>query len=328
MKICFIDKTEFSYSFKDINNEILRGAETIVINLSQALCKLGHQIVVFNNCKEEYISNNYSWLNLEKIKNYNYKFDIVISNNNTQLLDLIYCKKKFVISHSLQNIEKYIRKNKFISYLKNRPIYLLLGKYHKSNMSKFFSLFGTRIIKYGIDSSFENVLLNNNINHNLSIFTSRQDRNLEILINVWINKVFKKKKDANLYITPKKENLTRYNIFNRKLSGRKKYIDDIVKSRLMLIPGHKAELYCLAASEASELCVPIITMGIGALSERVIHGETGLISKNEDDFGKHIIELYNNSTLWNQIRQNLIKKRGQNSWDKASQFFLETILKN
>ena len=57
-------------------------------------------------------------------------------------------------------------------------------------------------------------------------------------------------------------------------------IDDIKKSRIFLIPGHKAELFCLSAQEAKELCVPIVTLGIGSLSERVIHGKTGFIAKN------------------------------------------------
>ena len=34
-------------------------------------------------------------------------------------------------------------------YLKNKPTYLLLGKYHESKMSKLFSIYGTKTIEYG-----------------------------------------------------------------------------------------------------------------------------------------------------------------------------------
>ena len=44
----------------------------------------------------------------------------------------------------------------------------------------------------------------------------------------------------------------------------------------MLVPGHKGEVFCLAAEEAKALCVPIVTMGFGSLSERVDHLKTGL----------------------------------------------------
>ena len=56
MKICFVDKTKSEYSFKDINSYEIRGAESILINFSKELSKMGHEVVVFNNCKDEYIS--------------------------------------------------------------------------------------------------------------------------------------------------------------------------------------------------------------------------------------------------------------------------------
>ena len=325
MKICFVDKTEFSYSFEDINKENLRGAETIIINLSKEISNLGHQVVVYNNCTNEYQTENYSWLNLSKIKNKDFNYDIVISNNDTRLLDYFNCNKKYVISHSLQSIEKFIRKKQLFSYLKNRPTYLLLGNYHKLKMTKIVSLFGNRIINYGVDDIFVNTKLIKNIDHNLSIFPSRSDRNLDILINVWKKHVNIINKNIKLLITPIEENLSQYNIFNREMINRENFVKDIIKCRTMIIPGHKAELYCLAASEASELCLPIITMGIGALSERVEHGISGLVAKNAKQFGDFIIEIFSNENLWNEIRNNLIHKRGQKSWNKAAISFLDII---
>ena len=47
----------------------------------------------------------------------------------------------------------------------------------------------------------------------------------------------------------------------------------------MLVPGHKGEVFCLAAEEARELCIPIVTLGYGSLYERVIHNKTGFLAK-------------------------------------------------
>ena len=113
MKICFIDPTNIEYSFKDINDPKIRGAESIFINLSKTLSENGNQIFIFSNCKDEYLSQSYSWTNISKIHNFKNNFDIVISNNDTQILDIIDCKKKFVISHSVQSIEKSLRKKQF-----------------------------------------------------------------------------------------------------------------------------------------------------------------------------------------------------------------------
>ena len=325
MKICFVDKTEFQYDYNDIKSEIIRGAENILINFSTHISQLNHEVVVFNNCKKEYRSNKYSWLNISKINSNNYYFDVAISNNNTNLLDKINAKKKFVIAHSLFTIEKFIRKRQLYSYIKNKPVYLLLGKYHKQKMSKLFNLYGTQIINYGLDKDFIKKEIDQIVDNKLSMFTSRPDRNLELLINVWKKYVHSRDNKLKLYVTPIKKNLENYQIYNRHLLKKNDFIDQIVKSRTILLPGHKAELYCLAASEAHELCVPIVTMGIGSLSERVIHNETGLIAKNMSQFGDYILDIFYDDKLWSSLRNNLLSKRGRKSWLNASKDFLNII---
>jgi len=325
MKVCFIDKTEFQYNYEDINKPFLRGAENILINLSLSISELGHEVVVFNNCSKEYKSKNYSWLNIERINYNNVYYDIAVSNNDTRLLDNINSIKKYVISHSLQSIEKFIRKKQFKSYFKNKPIYLLLGKYHESKMSKLFSIYGTKTIDYGLDKIFLDKIIENNIENNLAMFTSRSDRNLDLLIDVWKSSIFSKNNKLKLYVTPVDKNLEKFGIFNRKFVDKNEFINQLVKSRVILLPGHKAELYCLAASEAQELCIPVVTMGIGSLSERVEHNITGLIAKNKKQFSDYIIEIFSNNGLWLSFRNNLLSKRGKKTWLRASRKFLKTI---
>ena len=192
-------------------------------------------------------------------------------------------------------------------------------------MSKIISLFGTKKIFYGVDKAFQDEPLSDFHDKNLSFFTSRQDRNLDKLINVWKEDIFKKRSDSKLFITPISKDLRKFNIFNRKMLQRDKYIDDIKKSRMIILPGHKSELFCLAALEASELCIPLVTMGIGSLSERVEHGVTGLISNNYSEFSKNILDLYNNDHMWQEIKINLRLRRGNNSWNRAAQNFLKII---
>ena len=50
MNICFLDKTYFQYNSKDLYSKNLRGAETVLINLTKALSNLGHKITIINNC--------------------------------------------------------------------------------------------------------------------------------------------------------------------------------------------------------------------------------------------------------------------------------------
>ena len=325
MKICFVDTIKLEYSFEDINNQKIRGAESILINLSKKLSLKGLDVIVFNNCKKEHSLKNYSWLSLNRIDEFKNSFDIVISNNDNQILNKFNCKKKFVISHSIQSIEKALRKKQLFSYFKNKPKYLLLGNYHKSQMSKIFSIYGTDIIDYGVDEIFETTKIANYKDNKTSFFTSRQDRNLDILIETWKDNIFNKDLKYRLFITPIKKNLEQFNIFNRNMLIKEDFVKQISLSRMIILPGHKAELYCLSALEAAELCIPIVTMGIGSLSERVEHNITGLISKNKHDFAKDILEMYRNDDMWNEFRNNLISRRGQNSWTKAAKSFFKII---
>ena len=97
-----------------------------------------------------------------------------------------------------------------------------------------------------------------------------------------------------------------------------KFINQLVKSRVILLPGHKAELFCLAAEEARELCIPIVTLGIGCLKERVEHGVTGYIAKNKEEFSKYTLELFNDDIKWNSFRNNLLKRRSLRTWGKVA----------
>ena len=115
MNICFVDTTKLAYSFKDINDQKIRGSETSIINLSKKISELGNNVTVFNNTKFESKSKNYAWMNLNRVKYYRDSFDIIISNNDNHVLSKFNSNKKYVLSHSILTIEKAFSKpNKFL----------------------------------------------------------------------------------------------------------------------------------------------------------------------------------------------------------------------
>jgi glycosyltransferase involved in cell wall biosynthesis len=75
-------------------------------------------------------------------------------------------------------------------------------------------------------------------------------------------------------------------------------VKDMFKSKVLLVPGHKGEIFCIAAEEARELRMPIITLGIGLLLERVGHGITGFLAKNEDEFADFTLQIFSDYNLW------------------------------
>ena len=324
MKICFLDNNSIGYYSSDIYSNKIRGAENILINLSLEFSKLNHKVTVYNNCNENLKINNINWINLNNI-NDNPFYDLAISNNDIRLFDKINAQKKVVISHSIQSIEKFIRKNQLFAFLQHKPKIVLLSEYHKMNRSYFLSLFGSFKTDFAVDNIFLEAKINQNINKNQAIFTSHSDRNLDLLVNIWKEYVYEKDKSKNLLITPIKEKLKNFNIFNREFSDKIKLINDISNSRFVLIPGHKAELFCISAEEARELCVPVITLGIGCLKERVEHGKTGLIANSQKQFADYIIQLFNDDNMWNFFRKNLFELRGSKKWQDIAKKFLNNV---
>tara|TARA_B100000242_G_scaffold146693_1_gene104534 strand:- start:972 stop:1952 length:981 start_codon:yes stop_codon:yes gene_type:complete len=322
MKICFLDNSNISYTSEDIYSNKLRGGENTLINLSNEFSKLDHEVTIYNNSQKNCKIKNISWINLNQI-NDNPHYDLAISNNDIRLFDKISSTKKIAISYSIQSIEKFIRKGQFISYLKHKPKIALLGKYHQFNRNILLRIFGSFQISLAVDDIFLNSEIKKNVLNDQAIFTSYSDRNLDLLVNIWKNKIYPINKKRKLLITPIKENYHNYNIFNRIFGDKKILLNDILNSRICLIPGHKAELFCIAAEEARELCVPIITLGIGSLSERVLHNKTGFVAKNPNEFADYTTLLFNDDKLWFDIRKNLFNLRGSKIWKNIAIEFLK-----
>jgi len=322
MKICFLDNVKISYTSKDIYSNKIRGSENVVLNLSKELSKLNHNVTVYNNCEKNIKIDNINWVNINNINDNPY-FDLAISNNDIRLFDKISALKKIAISHSIQSMEKFIRKGQLFSYIKHKPKIALLSNYHKKNRNYLLRIFGSFKTDWGVDNIFLESESKSNVINNQAIFTSYSDRNLDLLIIIWKEQVFSRNNNFKLLVTPINTNYTKYNIFNREFGDKSKLLSDILNSKIFLIPGHKAELYCIAAEEARELCVPIVTLGIGCLKERVSHGITGLIAKNEKEFANYTIQLFNDNILWNKMKKNLLLLRGSKQWKNIATNFIK-----
>lgn len=324
MKICFLDNVDIPYTSNDIDSNKIRGAENILINLSSELNNLGHNVTVINNCKGNFVINGVNWIDFSIYNKYEF-YDLAITNNDMRLFNNIKARKYIAFSHSVQTIEKFIRKKQLLSYIKFKPKIFFLSKYHEENRNIILKIFGSKRINWAVDEIFLNTKIDNNNRDDIAIFTSREDRNLSLLVEIWISKIYKKNNKLTLMVTPSPLANYDYGIVQRNFGTKKDLINDLIKSKVFLAPGHKSELYCIAAEEARELCIPIVTLGIGALSERVIHGKTGFIAKNQNEFASYTLDLFSNISIWNELRENLFKLRGTKKWSDVANKFINQI---
>ena len=327
IKIYFLEKS-IPFNSNDLNSTIIAGTEKTLINITNELSNNENlEVKIFNLSKNSIKINNVEWSNLNDYVNYD-EPDILIAFSDANLFKNYKCKKKFLWSHSVQSIEKFIRKKQLIPFLSHRPVMLLESKYHYNTRSFFTSLFGKKIIDLAADYEFINVNIDKNfIPKKKAIFTTRSDRNIEFLLSSW-EKINLKSLHSELYINPPynlTEKHTNMGVKLRTKSNKIELIEELKNSRVMLNPGHKGEVFCLSAIEAKEMCLPIVTMGYGSLSERVEHGQTGYIAKNQSEFIDYSLDILNNDETYLKFKNNLFNIRGKRTFKNVAIDFVKIL---
>ena len=114
-KVYFVEKS-VPFNCSDINESFISGSEKTLINISNELGNFKNLTVkVFNNTSIYKKMNNVEWNNLNNIS-FDDQPDILISMSDVNLLSLFNCKKNYLWSHSIQPIEKFIRKKQLFSF--------------------------------------------------------------------------------------------------------------------------------------------------------------------------------------------------------------------
>ena len=73
--------------------------------------------------------------------------------------------------------------------------------------------------------------------------------------------------------------------------------------------------------------MPVITYGIGSLSERVSHGNNGFIAKNSSEFAKYTLDLMNDNSILQELKTKMFKKRTEITWSVIADTWIKSFLK-
>ena len=231
MKICFLDNSPIPYTPNDLNSKDIRGGENVIIHLSKELAKLNNNVEVFNNNSESQTFDNVKWTNINNTNKENV-FDYAFTNNDIRLFNKISAKNYIAFSHSIQSIEKFIRKGQLLSFLKYKPKVIILGKYHDDNRNFLLKLFGKINLQWAVDPLFLEAEIDDSNVENRAIFTSRRDRNLDILIDIWKKKIFPKNKSIKLFVTPSDLIENNFNIYSRNFDNKISLLKDMLKYKV------------------------------------------------------------------------------------------------
>jgi glycosyltransferase involved in cell wall biosynthesis len=329
-QILIIDNSELSYAGDDINGFVLRGTETSLILLSEEFAKKNIDVFFSTNTNKETTVNGVHYINKNNI-NKDKIYDLSIAVSNANLFNKIRSIKKAIFSVSNQSIEKFFRKKQFLSTYIHKPTIVTLCEYQFKKRSFFTAPFGKITIPITVDKQFLDEKIDIDfIPPKKAIYNIRSNRNLDELIHIWTKMIYPKSNELEFHITPNLiQHLDEYkdsNIFLRKIGSRREMINELKHSRVLLYLGHKSDIFTLTAEESIKLCVPVITYGIGSLSERVSHGENGFIAKNQTQFAKYTLDLMNDDHLFADLKKKMFKKRSEITWSAIADIWIKKFL--
>jgi len=330
-QILIIDNSCLSFTGDDINGPLLRGTETSLILLSEEFAKKNLDVFFVTKTNQEKIINGVHYINDNNI-NKEKTFDLAIAVSNANLFNNIKSLKKAVFSVSNQSLEKFFRKRQFISTYTHKPVIVTLCDYQFKKRSFLTSPFGKLTIPITVDRQFIDEEVNVSfVPPKKAIYNIRSNRNLDTLLDIWTGLIYPKDKNLEFHITPNlieySDKLKNHNIFLRTIGSRREMIDELKHSRVLLYLGHKSDIFTLTAEEAIKLCVPVITYGIGSLSERVSHGNNGFIAKNSSEFAKYTLDLMNNDSILRELKAKMFKKRLELTWSVIADTWIKNFLR-
>ena len=328
--ILFLDNSNTEFSGKDLNSIKVRGTESSMVLLSEELVKKNYNVSVVNTIKNLITVNGVNYINKHHI-NPDIIYDVAIASSNANLFNGLRAKKKIVWSNSVQPFEKFLRKGQLIPFFKHKPIVVTMCNYQYRLRSFITSFYGKDMISLTVDPKFFKEAIDvNYIPKKKAIYNIRSNRNLDWLINIWINKIFPQDNSVELHITPGlvdyNDTLKNSNIKLRSFVSRKQLMNELKNTRVFTYIGHKSDIWTLTVEEARQLCVPVVTFGIGSISDRVDNGFTGYIVKSDNEFASKVLNLMNDDALYLKLKKNMFESRGKLNWESIADEWIKKYL--
>ncbi len=227
---------------------------------------------------------------------------------------------KITWMHNRTSLLRLIRRREFLAFAQRRPFIVALSQHHKRQIPVLLPRAALDVLPHGLGESFRAITQAVTPPSPRVIFLSQPYRGLSFLLKMWPD-VKASVPSAELHIfAPKAEQLSQLagrkipGVFVRGAVAQPALAAELRQARLVAIPGHADETFCLAAVEATACGVPVVTFGTGALAERVRHGATGFIVKTERDYYEHTRRLLTDDALWSAMHALCLSDMSAQPW--------------
>ncbi|KAI93970.1 hypothetical protein T281_13550 [Rhodomicrobium udaipurense JA643] len=311
-----------AYTGASLRAGAVGGTESSAIYLAEALARRGHRVFALNRLKASSVENGVTWLPLESRTSLP-SVDFAIALNSDRLYWGFKARHKLTWLHTPPTLGKFLKRRNALALLWHRPTAVLLGGYHASTLDPRVPYRRRVEIAHGVADMFFAPEPEAGPRAPKAVFCSRPSRGLDFVARLWPS-IHAAVPDAELHVFCPHSSLDEAaariggsspGIRLRGGVARSELAAELRTARVMLVPGDLDETYCLAAAEATASGVPLVTLGIGALKERVRDGETGFLASGADDFARHAQNVLTDDALWLRLNRGCLAESALGRWD-------------
>lgn len=326
MKFAFIHvqpEHHKTYDGRDFENGGgVSGTQAGTMLLAEALTRRGHEVSIFNKRATPVEVNGVLYRPQEEVASVA-PSTIAVSNNSVSVLGQAPTPHRVVWGRLEIRLARLRKKRDLLPVLRLRP-HLVVPSGYSARRTQFIIPFRSRqIIEHGIDNAFLQFEPSSEPPAPIAIFASQPARGLDLVLKAWVEQIHPQLPQVRLHLYLPKDDQHPGSLLDMAEKGvevkgsvsKQELAQAFRNARVMIYPGHKEETFCNAAAEAVATGLPLVTMGIGALAERVRHGVDGFVAPTVQGMGEDALRVLTDDALWRRLHPAGIEVSRARSWD-------------
>jgi glycosyltransferase involved in cell wall biosynthesis len=330
-----------SFDGRTIEERPLGGAESAFIALAEAIAALGHDVECRSEGARALEHRGVRWRAHDTP--WPARADLYIANRDPRLLTAPMARRRTLFW--LHNPAQFLAKPRYwLRCLIARPVLVFLGPSHLATAPRWTPDGGRVIIGHGIEAPFLTMPRAPGPPPPRAIFTSNPQRGLAPLLRLWRDTIRPRVPGGELHIfsgaatyagggrdtaieaaLAAARALAAQGVVLRAPVPKAALAAELAAARVLIYLGDPGETFCLAVGEALAMGAPAVVKPIGAVGERVDHGRTGFVERDDAAFCDSAVRLLTDDALWRAQSEAALATRATLGWDRAAREFLALI---
>ncbi len=293
-----------------------------MIHLTGALAARGHAVCVVGGVAVARDFGGVRWLPAGDAV----AGDVCVAVNDARLL-AEHGGLPVVWFHNEVGAWRELRKGRMAALWRRRPVAVFIGTVQARAAGRLLPFRRRVVIPYGLPPAVLAAAPGVGVPGPVAVFTSQAYRGLREVIAMWRAEVSPRIGGARLLAYVGVGDVAAYaalaagdaSIAVRGRVGNAAMLDVLRGARVLLAPGHVSETFCLAAAEAVAMGVPVVTLGIGSLRERVVDGQTGFVCAEWVEMAAQVRKVLGDDVVWRRLHDGGVATRIDRDWTQVAE---------